>query len=41
MLTIAIELGEASENPVNLVRKPEQGRQRAIEVRVVRVGGAY
>lgn len=32
MLSIAIEWGEASENPVRLVRKPKQGRQRAIEV---------
>jgi integrase len=32
MLSIAIEWGEASENPVRLVRKPKQPRQRAIEV---------
>lgn len=32
MLTVAIEWGEATENPVSLVRKPRQGRQRAIEV---------
>lgn len=32
MLTVAIEWGEASENAVSLVRKPHQGRQRAIEV---------
>jgi integrase len=32
MLTVAIEWGEASHNPVSLVRKPRQGRQHAIEV---------
>lgn len=32
ILTIAIEWGEASSNPVRMVRKPKQGRQRAIEV---------
>ncbi|MCW2993811.1 MAG: helix-turn-helix protein [Conexibacter sp.] len=32
MFTLALEWGEASTNPVALVRKPRQGRQRAIEV---------
>ena len=32
MLTVAIEWGEASDNAVSLVRKPHQGRQRAISV---------
>jgi integrase len=32
MFTLALEWGEASSNPVALVRKPRQGRQRAIEV---------
>ena len=37
ILTIAIEWGEASTNPARLVRKPKQGRQRAIEVLEPRV----
>jgi integrase len=32
MFTLALEWGEATSNPVALVRKPRQGRQRAIEV---------
>lgn len=32
ILGIAIEWGEAVDNPVRLVRKPKQGRKRAIEV---------
>jgi integrase len=32
MFTLALEWGEASSNPVALVRKPRQGRQRAIDV---------
>ncbi len=32
MLSIAIEWGEATDNPVRVVRKPKQGRQRAVEV---------
>jgi site-specific recombinase XerD len=32
MFTFAVEWGESSTNPVSLVRKPRQGRQRAIEV---------
>jgi hypothetical protein len=32
MFTLAFEWGEASSNPVALVRKPRQGRQRAIDV---------
>jgi integrase len=32
VLTVAIEWGEATDNAVSLVRKPRQGRQRAIEV---------
>jgi hypothetical protein len=32
MFTLAVEWGEMSTNPVSLVRKPRQGRQRAIEV---------
>jgi integrase len=32
MFTLALEWGEASSNPAALVRKPRQGRQRAIEV---------
>lgn len=31
MFTLAIEWGEAQTNPVSVVRKPRQGRQRAIE----------
>lgn len=31
MFTLAIERGEAQANPVRVVRKPRQGRQRAIE----------
>jgi integrase len=31
MFTLAIEWGEAQANPVSVVRKPRQGRQRAIE----------
>jgi integrase len=31
MFTLAIEWGEAQANPVAVVRKPRQGRQRAIE----------
>lgn len=31
MFTLAIEWGEADANPVSVVRKPRQGRQRAIE----------
>jgi hypothetical protein len=30
MFTLAIEWGEAQANPVSVVRKPRQGRQRAI-----------
>jgi integrase len=32
MFTLALEWGEVSTNPVALVRKPRQGRQRAIDV---------
>jgi integrase len=32
IFTLALEWGEVSSNPVALVRKPRQGRQRAIEV---------
>lgn len=32
MFTLAVEWGEATHNPVSLVRKPRQGRQRAIAV---------
>lgn len=32
MFTVAIEWGEAEVNPVSVVRKPRQGRQRAIRV---------
>lgn len=32
MFTLAIEWGEATANPVSVVRKPRQGRQRAVEV---------
>jgi hypothetical protein len=32
MFTLAVEWGESNTNPVSLVRKPPQGRQRAIEV---------
>src|SRR3978361_825077 len=32
LFTLALEWGEASSNPVALVRKPRQGRQRAIDV---------
>jgi hypothetical protein len=32
MFTLALEWGEASTNPVALVRRPRQGRQRAIDV---------
>jgi integrase len=31
MFTLAVEWGESNTNPVSLVRKPRQGRQRAIE----------
>jgi integrase len=31
MFTLAIEWGEAQANPVSVVRKPRQGRQRAVE----------
>ncbi len=31
MFTIAIEWGEATTNPVSVVRKPRQGRKRAVE----------
>lgn len=30
MFTVAIEWGEASANPVAVVRKPRQGRRRAV-----------
>jgi hypothetical protein len=32
MFTFAVECGEIDRNPVALVRKPRQGRQRAVEV---------
>jgi integrase len=32
MFTLAVEWGEIDRNPVALVRKPRQGRQRAVEV---------
>src|SRR3954447_19263164 len=31
MYTVAIEWGEASANPVSVVRKPKQGRRRAVQ----------
>ena len=31
-ITVAIEWGEAETNPVSVVRKPRQGRERAIRV---------
>jgi hypothetical protein len=32
MFTVAIEWGEATTNPVSVVRKPRQGRDRAVKV---------
>jgi integrase len=32
MFTVAIEWGEATSNPVSVVRKPRQGRERAVRV---------
>jgi integrase len=32
MFTLAVEWGEVADNPVRVVRKPRQGRQRAVQV---------
>ena len=32
MFNVAIEWGEATSNPVSVVRKPRQGRERAVRV---------
>jgi integrase len=32
MFTLAVEWGEVDENPVRLVRKPRQGRRRAVQI---------